>query len=435
LCDSDHKLSATDNGGVLHPTAAKEARVKLNTEFTGLISFQLVLVLVAVVLVANPLSMLLFIHLSFTRTVYLLLFDTLIAAAVFYAVRHIRRGRRRDLVGAFGLLIALPVVMLLAEPAIVAMTERMAVSDAPENEVSAGSSIHRPDPLLGWVPVPGATGRHAIEGSFDVTYELDEKGRKAISKNADAERTIHFFGDSFTFGYGVSNEDTSLNVVAQRLGKRATVANWAVMGYGLEQMFLRLREVQGEIHRGDVVVFSPLSHDLWRNLIAKDFVCDVIYRHNFAQVRSFPILHDGVWQSVPLEKVCPSAAQEGDLLIATIRRRLLAYRIYPAIIENADRIFAQAKAFAERHGARFQVVFLVEMYECVSGSFAIAIDRLRTPFSTLMENCPAPDEADTFVFPTNPHLNAAGNRWQAMAILDFLNRRVLDDSPIDPALS
>ena len=162
MCDSDHKLSATDNGGVLHPTAAKEARVKLNTEFTGLISFQLVLVLVAVVLVANPLSMLLFIHLSFTRTVYLLLFDTLIAAAVFYAVRHIRRGRRRDLVGAFGLLIALPVVMLLAEPAIVAMTERMAVSDAPENEVSAGSSIHRPDPLLGWVPVPGATGRHAI---------------------------------------------------------------------------------------------------------------------------------------------------------------------------------------------------------------------------------------------------------------------------------
>jgi hypothetical protein len=408
--------------------------VKLNTEFSGLVCFQLVLVLFAVLLVANPLVMKFLIHLSFTRIVYILLFDTFIFATAIYALRHIRRGRRQDLVGAFALLLALPVVMLFAEPAIVALSERMAVSDAPENTVSTGSSIHRPDPLLGWVPIPGATGRHAIEGSFDVTYELDEKGRKTISQNPDAERTIHFFGDSFTFGYGVGNEDTSLNLVAEWLGKRANVANWAVMGYGLEQMLLRLRDVQGEIHPGDVVVFSPLAHDLWRNLIAKDFVCG-IYRHNFAQVRAFPVLQDGFWQSVALQEVCPLAAQEGDLLLATIRRRLFAHRIYPAIIENADQIFAHAKAVAERRGAQFHIVFLLEMYECVSGSFASDINRLRTPFSTLMGNCPASDEADTFVFPTNPHLNAAGNRWQATAILDFLNRRVLGDAQIHAAMS
>ena len=125
----------------------------------------------------------------------------------------------------------------------------------------------------------------------------------------------------------------------------------------------------------------------------------------------------------------------GTFRLPPLRRHLLAHRIYPAIIDNADRIFAEAKAVAERRGAQFHVVLLVEMYECAAGSFGVAIERLHTPFSTLMTSCPSPDEAKTFVFPTNPHLNPAGNRWQAMAILDFLNRRVLNHAPVDAAIS
>ena len=217
MCASVNRVSAARHEGSLPQRRGPEdAGVTLNTEFTGLVCFQLVLVLIAVGLIANPLTMRLFIHVSFTRTVYLLLLDTLLLAAGFYALQHIRLGRRRDLIGASGLLIALPVVMLLAEPAIVATT----VSDAPQNTHTDGSSIYHPDPLLGWAPIPGAAGRHAIQGSFDVVYELDEKGRKAIPENPGAERTIHFFGDSFTFGYGVANGDTSLNLVAQSWGGR-----------------------------------------------------------------------------------------------------------------------------------------------------------------------------------------------------------------------
>ena len=104
------------------------------------------------------------------------------------------------------------------------------------------------------------------------------------------------------------------------------------------------------------------------------------------------------------------------------------YRSDPAIIENADRIFAQAKAVAERQGARFEVLFLTMMSECQSGRFAVPIDRLRTPHSTVMGDCPPADQANSLAFPTDQHLSPAGNRWQASAILDWLNGGILDDA-------
>ncbi len=55
--------------------------------------------------------------------------------------------------------------------------------------------IFRPDPKLVYAPVPGARGRHASIGNFDVEYEIDEQGRKAVPQNQDARRSVHVFGD------------------------------------------------------------------------------------------------------------------------------------------------------------------------------------------------------------------------------------------------
>ncbi len=190
-------------------------------------------------------------------------------------------------------------------------------------------------------------------------------------------------------------------------------------------MFHRLRAVQDQIQPGDVVIFTPLADDLLRNMIAKVFVYDQIYRQNYSRVRTFPVFEDGEWRSVRLEDVCPAV---DDLPVAALQRFFLEHRNYsrdPAIIENADRIFAQAKAVADRQGARFEVLFLTMMSECQSGRFAVPIDRLRTPVSTVMTDCPPADQAGTYVFPTDSHLNPAGNRWLARAILGFLKREVL----------
>ena len=113
------------------------------------------------------------------------------------------------------------------------------------------------DPLLGWVPRPGARARHVSEGNFDVIQVIDAKGRRAIPPNPGARRTLYFFGDLFTFGHGVENDQTALSIIARALGARANVVNYGVKAYGLEQMFLRLRAAKDDIQPGDVVSFRP----------------------------------------------------------------------------------------------------------------------------------------------------------------------------------
>jgi hypothetical protein len=72
-------------------------------------------------------------------------------------------------------------------------------------------------------------------------------------------RVIHFFGDSFTFGYGVTNDNTALNLLAKNINHKFNIQNYGVGGYSLELMYLRLIDLMDEVKPGDVVVFSPIS--------------------------------------------------------------------------------------------------------------------------------------------------------------------------------
>jgi hypothetical protein len=230
-----------------------------------------------------------------------------------------------------------------------------------------GDSVHKRDRLLGWVPRPGARSRHVSEGNFDVTYVIDAKGRRAIPPNSGAQQTLHFFGDSFTFGHGVENDQTALSIIARALGRRADVANYGVMAYGLEQMFLRLRAEKDKIQPGDVVIFSPVSLDLTRNLIAKDFVC-LLHEVNYSRVETYPWWDGSVWRAERIADYCP----EGDLPLALLQRFLLALRSAQenaALAENADRIFQMAQALAEEREAVLQVIFLVYPDECRTKTF------------------------------------------------------------------
>lgn len=372
--------------------------------------------LAAAVLLLNPLTLSLFFSISITRTAYLLFFDAMLAAIIVLCLRHLRRGQKRDLVLAIGLAALLPAAMVLIEPAIIAAYERL-----PQSSVLQEPGVHQPDAVLGWRPVPGARARHASEGNFDVTYVIDALGHKQIPGQPGATRTLHFFGDSILFGHGVANDETALNLVARELGDRASVINYGVMAYGLEQMFLSLRESQAQIRPGDAVIFAPIAEDLERNLIGKTFVC-TIYEKNYAEARSFPLLEDGTWRAAPIDEYCPN----GDLPLALVRRYLMA-RERPALdaelAANADAIFAMAAALARERGATFHLLFLVRTDECEAGAHLLDLDRLETPFASLLQACP--EDPSALRFATDRHYNQAGQRWMAAAILDFLEREVL----------
>jgi hypothetical protein len=283
-----------------------------------------------------------------------------------------------------------------------------------------GDSVHTGDPLLAWMPRPGARTRHVSEGNFDVTYVIDAKGRRAIPPNPGAERTLHFFGDSFTFGHGVENDQTALAILARALGQRANVANHGVMAYGLEQMFLRFRAARDEIQPGDIVVFSPVSLDLTRNLIAKDFVC-FLHDKNYSKFETYPAWNGTDWEAARIADHCP----QGDLPLALVQRSLLARHSADksaVLAENADWIFRTAKALAEERGAAFQVIFLVYPDECRNQAFDFDLSLLETTFTSLMPYCLDDGAMARMRFETDRHLTPEGHRWAAMALLDTLRR-------------
>lgn len=76
------------------------------------------------------------------------------------------------------------------------------------------------------------------EEIYSVVYNTDEAGRRVVpdsAKQGETDRFLAFFGCSFTFGEGVSDEETLPNQVARLLpGYR--VYNYGVPGYGPQQM-------------------------------------------------------------------------------------------------------------------------------------------------------------------------------------------------------
>jgi hypothetical protein len=390
------------------------------------------IVLLSIATVVNPLVLRFLTRLSATQIIYITTFDIFVLIIAFFTIRYVRREGRRDLIAALVLLVAWPAVMILAEFAIVALQEAYLRAARPDpaavRKPVMGDSVHESDPLLGWVPRPGAHARHVWEGNFDVTYVIDAAGRRAIPPNPGAQRTLHFFGDSFTFGHGVENDETALSIIAEILGPRANVANYGVMAYGLEQMLLRLRAAKDAIQPGDIVVFSPVSLDLTRNLIAKDFVC-FLHHENYSKVETFPWWDGSAWRPTRIADHCP----HGDLPLALLQRFLIAHQSHQmaaVLSANADRIFRMAKAIAEERGAVFQVIFLVYPDECRNGSFDFDLALLETEFTTLMPYCQDDRAMARMRFATDRHLTPEGQRWAAIALLDTLNRTVLREDSL-----
>jgi hypothetical protein len=100
-------------------------------------------------------------------------------------------------------------------------------------------------PVLGWGPAgPGVYHANKVDHDgriiFDVDYTIDPTGlRRTVS--APLGRTIAFFGDSFTFGEGVRDEDTLPQAFANIERHRLHVLNFGFPGYGPQQ-FLRAVE-------------------------------------------------------------------------------------------------------------------------------------------------------------------------------------------------
>lgn len=353
---------------------------------------------------------------------YTLLLDLWLVLIVVAGGLYLRSGRRLFAGLTIGAIATLLPAMFIGEVGLVLLRhgygDRM-LGDVPD--------IVEPHPQLIYTLIPGAVDRHTSLGNFDVVYEIDGHGRKAIPGGDDAPRSLHVFGDSFTFGFGVANEDTWLNLVDERLGPRIAVHNYGVIGYSLEQMLLSLERNRALVERGDHVLFTPMSDDLARSLAGRSYVCGGMIRSEGNEV--FPVLEeDGGWRQADLAEECSflfdSVLANSPLPVgfgALVRswRRTEGRR---EMIDNADRIFARAAAVAAERGASFDLVFIATPDECATGRLAFDLEGLETPWTSLLPACPdGPEAAHALRFPFDGHWNPAGHAWAAAALLEILD--------------
>jgi hypothetical protein len=122
-------------------------------------------------------------------------------------------------------------------------------------------------PTRGWALRPGLSHAKAFDNK---TLSSNSRGLRGSSDHAYEKPLgtlrILTFGDSFTFGEEVGDDQT-WPYLLEKLLPGSEVINFGVHGYGHDQMLLYLRE-EGIKYHPDIVILGFLSMDMERNMLS-----------------------------------------------------------------------------------------------------------------------------------------------------------------------
>lgn len=116
------------------------------------------------------------------------------------------------------------------------------------------------NPIIGWVNKPlkdeGIHFEFARNRFFHVKHNsLGLRGKETSYKKPSNVKRILFVGDSYFWGYGVSNDEVISSILQQSLPNTIEVLNGATVGYGTDQAYLWLKN-EGLKYQPDIVLFS-----------------------------------------------------------------------------------------------------------------------------------------------------------------------------------
>jgi len=126
------------------------------------------------------------------------------------------------------------------------------------------------DPQRGDIPTPNQRGRKIRPGVFDHTYSnnsLGLRGSKEYTYKRQTEHRILFLGDSFTYGFGVNDDQTFPYLTEKRLLKdhlSVEVMNSGCSGKGTDYE-LNFFQVLGKKFSPDLVVLCFGANDFIDN--------------------------------------------------------------------------------------------------------------------------------------------------------------------------
>jgi lysophospholipase L1-like esterase len=123
---------------------------------------------------------------------------------------------------------------------------------------------------------PNVRTRHYVPGDYDVAISTNSAGmrgrREYPVERVPGKRRILVLGDSFTFGYGVNDDEVVSAVLEDLLNERASasaeVLNLAVSGFGQAEELVTW-ENRGKAYRPDVVVLFYFENDIGNNAVSR----------------------------------------------------------------------------------------------------------------------------------------------------------------------
>lgn len=132
-----------------------------------------------------------------------------------------------------------------------------------ERLLTGEASYTAHSPALGWTIRP-----HGFSNPDNPLYTANSQGLRGDRDYAPTPPVgtirLSSFGDSFTHGDAVYNAETWQAVLESRR-PRLEVPNFGVMGYGLDQAFLRWQE-EGRAYSPDVVLIGYMTENIGRHL-------------------------------------------------------------------------------------------------------------------------------------------------------------------------
>jgi len=296
-----------------------------------------------------------------------------------------------------------------------------------------GGPTHVPDPELGWIIEPGNTRyrfRAASQsGSVDVGYSI-EQGRRATSPRPVAGPLLIAAGCSFTFGFGVDDQDTWPWLLQERLsGYR--VVNVGTNGYGTDQALLAAeRAASNPADPARVIVLAFADFQIERNRSTQA----IVYYPWPLGKPMFRTRGEGVESSGLVRFWYPGSLLDRSVFVMSVTNKLanLVNRVpdHSGARELTARLIVEFARRFEARGTRLVIVILPnknDQSRLAKEDNTFIVERLRAAgLPTLIPEFPRlPDgqlDRQRFLIPSDrTHPNRDYNTILAEQLARFLN--------------
>src|SRR3990172_2024399 len=281
-------------------------------------------------------------------------------------------------------------------------------------------NVHVKDKYLGWKPKANSIGNHVYSSNFNVEYVMDENGYRKIINPKAPVFSIYFFGDSFTFGQGVSDADTFPSIIKGKYVKEdINVYNAGVLGYGVVQMYQRFLNMEDRIKPGDLIIFTPLAQDIERNM--KDFYMPYLLSFFYEKIEYYPSYDHGVIRPYKLENnlfnllklLILKAPYTGNFWTAVYKKTI------PDTTKEAIGIMDIIRERTVAKGGKFYLFFLPNLEECLHGKYTNDISGF--DHFDIMHYFPSQwKDLEKIKFKNDKHWNVRGHEIAARAIVETL---------------